>query len=319
MSYDQRFTSSPPCQALPVNPSLNKLSLFNPSTMFYGSKTSSLHYLLKFNQYGPACLTQDILLSCRGLYFTAYFFAILSILRVYALFGQKRSLLILLCPFVIADIVDAFLAWFSTTVTASQGTYAEPFSSCFWGGNSSELEICQLIYILAEVLLLLLRLTFESIIFILTLIRTVHHLMQTRKYGINSIAEVVLRNGILYFFTIFITTSIPATFVLSDTVFSGGMILNKAEGVTFMFNASSLNVFANLLINRFVLNLRAFSHRTVQSSSKGSSNTNTPTLSALSFAESRFIGNMGAPLDFHQWDEVEDPETEVEREEGHIE
>jgi hypothetical protein len=46
-----------------------------------------------------------------------------------------------------------------------------------------------------EVITPLLQLTFDSIIFILTLVRTVGHIMQSRKSGVHSIAEVVLRDG----------------------------------------------------------------------------------------------------------------------------
>lgn len=72
----------------------------------------------------------------------------------------------------------------------------------------------------------------------------------------------------------------------------------------------------NLLINRFVLNLRAFSGSTVQHSGKGPSNTTVNTLSVPKFAENRFIGNMGAPLDPNQWDELWDDVNEVEDEGG---
>ncbi|KAF9062274.1 hypothetical protein BDP27DRAFT_1368983 [Rhodocollybia butyracea] len=123
---------------------------------------------------------------------------LLSILRVYALFGQKRSLLILLCPFIIATVVlDILLLLFSSPFT-SQGTDDEPFTSCLVNAGL-ELEIGQLIYILVMVISPLLRLIFDSIIFILTLIKMAGYIMQSRKSGTHSIAEVVLRDGSLYF------------------------------------------------------------------------------------------------------------------------
>ncbi|KAF9060819.1 hypothetical protein BDP27DRAFT_1370200 [Rhodocollybia butyracea] len=284
-------------------------------------------YLLNNYSILSGCgLTQGIMLSCRDLYSGAFFFGSISgaatklifILRVYALFGQKRSLLILLCPFIIADIIGAFLMRFSTIVIASQGTYVESFSSCFWTGNF-ELQIlsvvvltsiilnasCQIIYILVEVVHPFLQLTFDSIIFVLTLFRMVHHHMRTRKSGIHSITEVILHDGI-------------QTALALELVLSGGIVSNNAEGAALVVNNLTLNVLPNLLINRFVLNLRAFSNRTIQHSSKGPSDISIPTLNALSFAENRFLGNIGASLDFNQWDEVEEPETGVEREDGDI-
>jgi len=221
---------------------------------------------------------------------------LLSILRVYALFGQKRSLLILLCPFVIADLVAGFLSWFSGTVTTSQGTYAQPFSPCFDSGQGLELEIWTSVSPL-------LQLTFDSIIFILTFIRTSHQVIQARKSGVYTIAKVILRDGILYFFAIFIIASIQATITLGS-LWSNGTISNTVAQAT-VVASSFLNVLPNLLINRFVLDLRAFSGRTVQHSGKRPSSTIMVTaLSAPNFAENRLIGNMGAPLDPDQWDEA---------------
>ncbi|KAF9064207.1 hypothetical protein BDP27DRAFT_1367351 [Rhodocollybia butyracea] len=167
-------------------------------------------------------------IGCRDLDFTASLVfgkimvdsmtKLLSILRVYALFGQKRSLFILLCPFIIADIVVGFLHY------------------------------C-------------------GIIFSLTLARTARHIMQSRKSGIRSVAEVVLRDASLI--------------IDRGSVALSGQVAHLP----------------NVLINRFVLNLRAYSNRTQHSGKSPSTNATAPSLGRLSFAESRFIGNMGAPLD----------------------
>ncbi|KAF9069484.1 hypothetical protein BDP27DRAFT_1420939 [Rhodocollybia butyracea] len=212
---------------------------------------------------------------------------LLSILRVYALFGQKRLLLFLLCPFIITDTVGAILKQFSLTVTTSQGTLVEPFTRCSITG--SIWYLCKLLYLCNTSSLIvspLLQLAFDSIIFILTLFKTARHIMQSRKSGMRSIAEVILHDGTLYFFTIFVITTFQAAFAL-DSVFSGGAISNTGEQITITFT-SFLGVLSNLLINRFVLNLRAFSNRTIPTHMFGTT-------------ESRFIGNMGALLDFDQW------------------
>ncbi|KAF9073423.1 hypothetical protein BDP27DRAFT_301139 [Rhodocollybia butyracea] len=65
---------------------------------------------------------------------------LLSILRVYALFGQKRSLFFLLCPFIIVNIVFTFLVCFSATVTTSRGTIAESILPCVVG-QDAEIKI----------------------------------------------------------------------------------------------------------------------------------------------------------------------------------
>ncbi|KAF9056901.1 hypothetical protein BDP27DRAFT_1372988 [Rhodocollybia butyracea] len=210
--------------------------------------------------------------SCRDLEFTEHVISsvacaatkLLSILRVYALFGQKRSLFIVLCLFIIADIAVDFLSWFLITITTSQGTFDEPFSPCFGTGGNLEFEILNIVSPL-------LQLAFDSIIFILTLARTARHVMQSRKFGFRSIAEVVLRDGTLYFFTIFIIASIQVTITL-DSLLSGSIMSNTAAHVTLVVSAF-LGVLPNLLINRFVLNLRAYSNRTIQHSVNGPSGT----------------------------------------------
>ncbi|KAF9064220.1 hypothetical protein BDP27DRAFT_1333844 [Rhodocollybia butyracea] len=202
-------------------------------------------------------------------------------------------------------MVDNFVLFFSSTITISQGTYAEPFTPCFAGGN---LEI-QIFIVIAP----LLQLTFETIIFILTLVRTAHHVMQSRKSGFCSIAETVLHDGTLYFFTIFIAASIQAAFQL-NTLFRSRVISAPEEEVS-PFIVSLLSVLPNLLLNRFVLNLRAFSDfHTAQHSSQGPSDTTL--LSTLDFSGNRWIGNMGAPLDPNQWDEVDEPKNRIEPEQG---
>jgi hypothetical protein len=75
----------------------------------------------------------------------------------------------------------------------------------------------------------------------------------------------------------------------------------------------------NIIINHLVLSLRAFSNHTVQCSGRVPSNTTTPSLGALDFAENRFLGNIGAPLDYNQWDDADEIENEVEQGIGDIE
>ncbi|KAF9064634.1 hypothetical protein BDP27DRAFT_1367049 [Rhodocollybia butyracea] len=189
--------------------------------------------------------------SCRDLILVGRVFSstndatmkLLSILRVYALFRQKRSLLILLCPFIIVDVISGILL----------------------------------------------------IIFILTLVQTAHHIIESRKSGIYSIAEVVLCDGI-------------------DTAFGVASIYTSSN--TWELVADTINpcleVLSNILINRFVLNLRAFSNQTVQHSGKAPFDTTAPPLSTIDFAENRFLGNIGAPLDYNQWDNADELENEDE-------
>ncbi|KAF9066216.1 hypothetical protein BDP27DRAFT_1365829 [Rhodocollybia butyracea] len=235
---------------------------------------------------------------------------LLSVLRVYALFGQKRPLLILLCPFIIADVVGGFLIWFSAPTINTQGTYLEPFAPCLSSGGGFETEISpgqpSPSYYIVAVISPFLQLTFDTTIFILILVKTAGHLMQSRKAGIHSIAEVVLCDGRLLTWNIVNRHS-----VLLASIFPGTMSNTwlEFEDIIDPF----LSVLANILIIHFVLNLRAFSNRTIQHSSEGPSNAIAPPLSTLDFAENRFLGNIGAPLDYNQWDNVDEIETEVKR------
>ncbi|KAF9064647.1 hypothetical protein BDP27DRAFT_1450655 [Rhodocollybia butyracea] len=264
---------------------------------------------------------------CRHLNFTAFVFAcvagaaakLLFILRVYAVFGRKRSLLILLSPFIIVGIVGAALIYSNhqqrNTYGAILAMFWEWVKPSVSNVSMSTPFLPPVLYIVAPFF----GLTFDSVIFILTLIPTAHHIMQLRTSGISSVAEVILRDGTLYFFTLFITSGIEAAFALHSvfssgirSVFSGGIISNAGEPVALIVTAF-LGVLPNLLINRFVLNLRAFSNPTNSSqySGKDSSYAIISARSVPNFAESRFIGNMGAPLDHDQWDEVNDRENEV--------
>ncbi|KAF9060713.1 hypothetical protein BDP27DRAFT_1370308 [Rhodocollybia butyracea] len=269
-------------------------------------------------------------ISCRNIYTTGLVFAsicgiamkLLSFLRVYALFGQKRSLLILLCPFIIIQIVNDVLKSFASSAFTSQGTPLELVSSCYSSSNSLSLQLeyrmlafskpidqpCILVHIIAPIL----GLIYDAIIFILTLVRTAHHIMDSRKSGIHSITEVILRDGTLFFFTIFIISSIDAALAIAS-IFPA---MSQSFSQAFVFVDSFLSVLSNLLINHFVLNLRVFSDRTVQ---HAPSNATAPPLSMLDFAENRFLGNIGAPLDHTQWENVDELENEVEQEHGDIE
>ncbi|KAF9062187.1 hypothetical protein BDP27DRAFT_1233938, partial [Rhodocollybia butyracea] len=118
---------------------------------------------------------------------------LLSILRVYALFGQRRSLLILLCPFIIATLeMSAYPAFLPLIHCIDCSIFLMLVVRLLFTGNISS---GQLIYILVVVISPLLRLIFDSIIFILTLIKTAGYIMQSRKSGTHGIAEVVLRDG----------------------------------------------------------------------------------------------------------------------------
>ncbi|KAF9065651.1 hypothetical protein BDP27DRAFT_1424633 [Rhodocollybia butyracea] len=137
--------------------------------------------------------------------------------------------------------------------------------------------------------------------------------MHSRKSGIWSIAEVVLCNGTLYFFTISAISSV-ATASGITSIFPGPM--SDA-----WFNVMSITdqffpILIPILIHHLVLNLRAFASHTVQHSGKAPSNTTAPPLSTLDFAENRFLGNIGAPLDYNQWDNIDELKI---REEENIE
>ncbi|KAF9061102.1 hypothetical protein BDP27DRAFT_1338656 [Rhodocollybia butyracea] len=253
------------------------------SVLFILNRYSSLLYVvMQLALLSPGKMTD---ISCKNIFFISRVSSsiagaatsLLFILRVYALFGQKRSLLVLLCPFIIMNIVGAFLLSFAVEITNSQGTYAEPFTPCFTGGTL-ELEMSALFTISP-----ILQMIFDSIIFILTLAKTVQHIRNSRESGIHSIAEVVLHDG----HTIFIVASIELGFAL-ESIFPIGTVSTAVGQVTDILSPF-LSFLSNILINRFVLNLRACSNHTVQRSGKTLSNKTAPALSVLDFAENRFI------------------------------
>ncbi|KAF9061641.1 hypothetical protein BDP27DRAFT_1485869 [Rhodocollybia butyracea] len=212
---------------------------------------------------------------------------LLAILSVYALFGQKRSLFVLLCLFIVADIIVGSLMWFSyTSVTSSQGTLAEPFTACL-AINGDHTIIWSSVQPI-------LQLTFNSIMFILA------------PY----ISSVDAARPIPS--TIFITASIQASIMLNSVLSSRVMSAKEAQLTVTI--SSFLNILPNLLINRYVLNIRAYSNRTVQHSGNGPTNiTGVFPLGRINFSENPFIGNsMGAPLDPAQWDDVDELRSEVE-------
>ncbi|KAF9061642.1 hypothetical protein BDP27DRAFT_1369502 [Rhodocollybia butyracea] len=249
----------------------------------------------------------DTRFSCKNLGFTEYIVGsiaeiahqLLSILRVYALFGQKRSLFVLLCLFIVADAIVGSLTWFSyASVTSSQGTLVEPFTACLAINGDRT--------IIWNSVRPILQLTFTSTIFALTLARTARPIMESRKLVEWSTAKLVInaymRIGTLCFFTILIIAGIQAAIML-DSVFSGRVISTKGRN----------SRLPNLLINRFVLNLRSYSDRTVQHSGNSPSDTTAFPLGGLKFAENGFIGNMGTgTLDSVQWDNLYGVSNEVE-------
>ncbi|KAF9059726.1 hypothetical protein BDP27DRAFT_1453104 [Rhodocollybia butyracea] len=162
----------------------------------------------------------------------------------------------------------------------------------------------------------LLKLIFASAIFILTLVKTAGHIKQSRESGIHSIAEVVLRDGTLFFFFNVLLRSIEAALALASIFSTSNQVSNTlttALGVIDVYFAS----LTSILTNRFVFNLRAFnSIHTIQHSVKAPSNTIAPPLNALNFAENRFLGNIGAPLDLNQWNDSDVDELENEVEQG---
>ncbi|KAE9391803.1 hypothetical protein BT96DRAFT_945092 [Gymnopus androsaceus JB14] len=255
--------------------------------------------------------------------------AVLVILRVYALFGQKWLLFILLCPFIIADIIIAII---SDVFTHSKFLvivpgYYQPRNVRrailamfrYWWEYFSRVSdfFFFLMFIRCiDCFIISNASSFDTIIFLLTFARTAGHIMQSRKMGAHSITEVVLRDGTLYFLQVLYFFKHSTIFIVGGIQAAIVILLSDAAAETSTIVSPFFAILPNLLINRFVLNLRAFSDSTVQHSGKGPSNTTVNTLSVPNFAENRFIGNMGAPLDLNQWDDLWDDVNEVEDEGG---
>ncbi|KAJ3881670.1 hypothetical protein F5051DRAFT_474294 [Lentinula edodes] len=127
---------------------------------------------------------------------------------------------------------------------------------------------------------------YDLFIFILTVRETVHHAINMHRLcpGQSSIAQIIVRDGTLYFLATLVLAAI-------DSIL---LILLKADPLSDVVGPF-FNVFSNLLISRLMLNLQTFTTSTITTSQGAAS---TGQSSSLHFAQ-RMLGNrnIGGTLD----------------------
>ncbi|TDL17482.1 hypothetical protein BD410DRAFT_794313 [Rickenella mellea] len=124
-----------------------------------------------------------------------------------------------------------------------------------------------------------LNLAFDTVVFVLTFVKTFRSALQMRKLGMtNSVTFWILRDGLLYY----VGRVLLVIFQIVSFQFPPGAV--------YQFSALLPNVIANVLINHLLLNLR---HVSTTHPGGGLSQ---KTIPELNFATNSIIGNIGAPL-----------------------
>ncbi|EIM81009.1 uncharacterized protein STEHIDRAFT_162016 [Stereum hirsutum FP-91666 SS1] len=135
---------------------------------------------------------------------------------------------------------------------------------------------------------------------LLTVRKIYSHVGEMRRLGQTTISRIILRDGVLYYIGIFLIA------VASGSLRIVGVTNPNLFGRVFAgILTPFFSVIPNVLVNRLFLNLRSY-----QNPSYGLSSSDT-TLPAPVFAQNRpnrFLGNIGEPLDYGQWDDVLDEE-----------
>ncbi|EIM87051.1 uncharacterized protein STEHIDRAFT_167922 [Stereum hirsutum FP-91666 SS1] len=215
-------------------------------------------------------------------------------LRVYAIYERDSRVLYAAGLFISARVTLAVLSVHLDDRASTKGSQYETFSRC-------------LIHIVSHVQLHskfklgdnFVALAFDASIFVLTLRKTYGHAMRMRRSNQVSIAEILLRDGVLYFMIMFMIGSLNAAINIISTVTDGELSSQTSNFIGMI--APFISVLPNVLVSRLVLNLRTFdedgpvgprsSHFRRAGRRYDEDHLTEPT-----FAQNRFLGNIGAPL-----------------------
>ncbi|EIM86080.1 uncharacterized protein STEHIDRAFT_111622 [Stereum hirsutum FP-91666 SS1] len=155
---------------------------------------------------------------------------------------------------------------------------------------ASSFQVVALFTTNPNIVVVALPLVLDTLVFAITLIKLYRHFLEMRGYNQRSLSGLLLRDGILYFFVVF-------TIAAANLAFEVNSVLNGSQTQELLSEILQpyFNLAPNLLINRLYLNLRAINHQ---------SDTVTPEhngMPEMAFAQDRFLGNIGAPLDPDWW------------------
>ncbi|EIM82967.1 uncharacterized protein STEHIDRAFT_160579 [Stereum hirsutum FP-91666 SS1] len=182
---------------------------------------------------------------------------LLFTLRVYAICGQSRAVLCMALTMILAR-----------------------FGVNLWQNAPTDIVTA------------VLPLAFDAYVFGITVFKTYGHVTQMRKQGQRSITEVLLRDGILYFFIVSVASAANLALQLAA-------LADKDTEASLLWSevlSNYLIVLPNLLANRLYLNLRVLAD---PGSTMTSGHKDMP---EPAFAHNRFLGNIGAPLDPNWWE-----------------
>ncbi|EIM92494.1 uncharacterized protein STEHIDRAFT_136359 [Stereum hirsutum FP-91666 SS1] len=175
----------------------------------------------------------------------------------------------------------------SKTITAvagrsTTGTQFGAFSMCGEILLSKQHIVRSDVRYRSSVAVVAISLVLDTLVFAITLIKTYRHFLEMRRHNQSSLTGLLLRDGTLYFFVVF--TIAAANFAL---------------GLTSVLNVSETQTLLSELLQSYLavlyLNLRAMSRQndTVTYKYNG--------MPEPAFAQNRFLGNIGAPLDPDWW------------------
>ncbi|EIM83977.1 uncharacterized protein STEHIDRAFT_113199 [Stereum hirsutum FP-91666 SS1] len=241
------------------------------SALFVVNRYSSLCYQvvqLTFNL--PGHTTNE---ACARIFIASQTFNILAsaitsvlfALRVFAIYSRRTTLLVLLLAPVLASAF--FIIYYSTLVrvVSTDGTLFSILSRCGIitanvDPSSIDLYLWTVTYQDAHRGVVLVRLIggsvlpiiFDTMVFVLTLRKTVSHAMEAHQLGRASITQVLLRDGTFYYFAFLMVGLGEVLLNVLIPQFAGSPLgCSIATGFT---------VAPTILVNRMVLNLRCFWH-----------------------------------------------------------
>jgi len=208
-------------------------------------------------------------------------------LRIFAIWNSAWGPFLLLLTLAVARIVLGLVRNFAY----STATTDDPLAGC------SSVVVNDTLYTRFAAADNSLVLAFESIVFILTIIKTFSQVLQARRLQLaNGLSYFLLRDGTIYYVPLLIETI--AALVFTQVVIHGtnSTAVNDLQA----FTAILFPKLQNMLVNRLVLSLRQ-ANKTEMS---------VPALSSMHFTAENVFGNIGEPMS--QFDDDDDSEDRTD-------
>ncbi|KAF8510935.1 hypothetical protein BU17DRAFT_97680 [Hysterangium stoloniferum] len=216
------------------------------------------------------------------------FIGITLILRTYAIFGRNKWILVVLVPVLVAEFA---LQIYVSTIGAPV-PLPPPFIGCIETGSANTGNQFSIFWIC--------ELVFPTLVFLLTLLRGIIFYKTGRISGSGNLFSIIMRDGIAYFFVIFIIN-------LANVV-----MYSVAPADLKAINATLSALMTEIMICRLMLNLRDVAGRPAHASISGA----TAAASTAKFDiknsgrlydsnwSSTIIGNLGEDVYNGDWSSV---------------